>query len=111
MAKSEGRNRRSTTDMAIGVTKINSADKRIRLVECKFDVKNTNRKTIEDLIDKDKKTRLYFDFGRIILPYFVVLLGNDKYYQQEMRFIKNGFMNSPDCEVMTVQGFYDLYFK
>lgn len=110
-AKSEGRDQRSTTDLAIGITSTNGrANKKIRLVECKFDVNKNNRKVIEDLKDKNKKTRDFYDFGCPIREYFVVLL-NDKFYQQGRRFIMEGFSNSLDCEVLTVNGFYEQYFK
>ncbi len=109
-AKLEGRNQRSTTDFAIGIVRKKSgSNKRIRLVECKFDVTKDNRKIIEDLRDKNKKTRDYFRFEHPIQPLFIVLL-NDKYYQQGRRFIMNSFSNALDCEVMSVNDFYSQYF-
>ena len=110
-AKSEDRNQRSTTDFAIGIIeKKRRVNKRIRLVECKFDVTKNNRKIIEDLADKNQKTRDHYEFGYPIQKHFVVLL-NEKFYHQGRRFIMDGFSNSSDCEVLTVNGFYDLYFK
>lgn len=109
-AKAEERNQRSTTDMAIGIVRGDGkGGKKIRLVECKFDVKNINGKLIEDLKDKNQKTRDYFSFGNPIQKLFVVLL-NDSFYGQGLRFIKNNFSNSPDCEVQTVNGFFSQYF-
>lgn len=110
-AKLEGRDRRSTTDFAIGIVEKKSrANKKIRLVECKFDVTKDNRKIIEDLSDKDQKTRDYFKFNYPIQKLFIVLL-NDKYYQQGRRFIMNGFSNALDCEVLSVNDFYGQYFR
>lgn len=111
LAKTEKREQRSTTDMAIGVVrKKGKSDKRIRLVECKFDVNKVHNKLIEDLKEKDKDTRDYYSFGCAIQKLFVVLL-NDGFYHQGFRFIKNGFLNSLDCEVLTARGFCDKYFN
>ena len=109
-AKAERRNQRSTTDMAIGIVRGDGkGGKKIRLVECKFDVNNINGKLIEDLKDKNQKTRDHYSFGNPIQKLFVVLL-NDNFYGQGLRFIKNNFSNSPDCEVQTVNGFFNQYF-
>ena len=111
MAKEEKRNQRSTADFAIGIAgKKKGGDRKIRLVECKFDVKRVHRKLIEDLRDKNQKTRDYYSFGYQIQESFVVLL-NEDFFQQGLRFIKDGFSGSPYCEVLTVKGFYDQYFE
>lgn len=109
-AKAEGRDQRSTTDMAIGIVRgSGKGGNRIRLVECKFDVKKNNGKLIEDLKDKNRKTRDYYSFENPVQELLVVLL-NDKYYGQGMRYIKNSFSDSPNCEVLTVDGFFHQYF-
>lgn len=111
LAKEEKRNQRSTVDLAIGIAgRKKGGDKKIRLVECKFDVKRFHRKLIEDLRDKNKQTRDYYSFGYPIQESFVVLL-NEDFFQQGLRFIKNGFSDSPYCEVMTVKEFYSQYFE
>ena len=112
LAKAEKRNQRSTTDFAMGIIgrRSGKCNKRIRLVECKFDVNNTHNKLIEDLKAKNKETRDYFSFGCPIQKLFVVLL-NDEFYNQGMRFIKKNFLDSSDCEVLTVNSFFNLYFE
>lgn len=109
MARTEKRNKAPIVDFSIGLTK--GKNRKIRLVEAKFDVDDLKNLASSNIPDKvQHSTDVLRDCGIPIESGAVVLINKSSIVQQQRRWLEQRLLAGGHYQVKTVDEFYKLYF-
>lgn len=109
MASSEKRNKAPIVDFSIGLAR--GENRKIRLIEAKFNVDNLNNLKSSNIPDKVQHTTdVLRDCGIPIGSGAVVLINKSPKVQQQKSWLARILMAKGAYEVKTVDEFYKLYF-